>query len=114
MKDIACKNNHLILENGDLKLVDGKDRVLQQVTVGLKILKGDWYLDYRAGMDYINGLKAYPKILKAEIKKAMKEVVDVQNVRNYTFKKVGDVYKVEANIQISNKIYNLSEDYKIW
>lgn len=49
MKDIALKDGHLVLENGDLKLVDGIERVAQQVVVGLKILKGDWFLDYRAG-----------------------------------------------------------------
>lgn len=113
MKDIAYENNHLILENGDLKLVDGKDRVLQQVTVGLKILKGDWYLDYRAGIDYINGLKAYPKILKAEIKKAMKEVVDVQNVRSYIFKKVGDEYHVGANVIADNSVLRVDEVYRL-
>lgn len=113
MKDIALDKNHLILENGDLKLVDGKERVVQQVVVGLKILKGDWYLDYRAGIDYINGMKAYPTILKAEIKKSMKEVVDVQMVKDYIFKREGSHYRVSANILIRNQIYNLNEVYKI-
>lgn len=114
MKDIALQGNNIVMENGDLKLVDGKERVIQQVAVGLKIFKGEWYLDYRAGIDYINGLKAYPKILKAEIKKAMKEVVDVQNVKSYNFKRDGNFYKVTADIQINNQVYNISEVYKLW
>lgn len=113
MKDIALKDGHLVLENGDLKLVDGIERVAQQVVVGLKILKGDWFLDYRAGIDYINGLKAHPKILKSEIKKAMKEVVDVQEVRDYSFHKVGDEYHVGANVIADNSVFRVDEVYRL-
>lgn len=113
MKDIALKDGHLVLENGDLKLVDGIERVAQQVVVGLKILKGDWFLDYRAGIDYINGLKAYPKILKSEIKKAMEEVVDVQEVRDYSFHKVGDEYHVGANVIADNSVFRVDEVYRL-
>lgn len=113
MKDIALKDGHLVLENGDLKLVDGIERVAQQVVVGLKILKGDWFLDYRAGIDYINGLKAYPKILKSEIKKAIKEVVDVQEVRDYLFHKAGDEYHVGANVVAGNSVFRVDEVYRL-
>lgn len=113
MKDIALKDGHLVLENGDLKLVDGIERVAQQVVVGLKILKGDWFLDYRAGIDYINGLKAYPKILNSEIKKAILEVLGVDNVRDYKFKRVGDEYHTEATTLINNQTYKISEVFKL-
>lgn len=113
MKDIALKDNNLIFENGDLKLIDGKERVIQQIIVGLKILKGDWFLDYRAGIDYINGLKAYPKILKSEIKKAILEVQDVDNVREYTFIRKGDEYNVQATVLVDNQTYKISEVYKL-
>lgn len=113
MKDIALKDGHLVLENDDLKLVDGIERVAQQVVVGLKILKGDWFLDYRAGIDYINGLKAYPKILKSEIKKAIKEVVDVQEVRDYLFHKVGDEYHVGVNVVAGNSVLRVDEVYRL-
>lgn len=113
MKDIALKDGHLVLENGDLKLVDGIERVAQQVVVGLKILKGDWFLDYRAGIDYINGLKAYPKILKSEIKKAIKEVVGVQEVRDYLFHKVGDEYRVGVNVVAGNSVLRVDEVYRL-
>ena len=113
MKDIAYNGEHLIFENGDLALVDGADRVTQQVVTGLKILKGDWYLDYRKGIDYITGLKAYPKILKAEIKNAIMEVLGVDLVKDYLFKRVGDVYKVSATVLIDNEEYYLNEEYKL-
>lgn len=113
MKDIAIFGNNLLFENGDLKLADGKERVIQQILVGLKILKGDWYLDYRAGIDYINGLKAYPKILNSEIKKAILEVLGVDSVRDYKFKRVGDKYHIEATTLINNQTYKISEVFKL-
>lgn len=113
MKDIAYTGQILSFENGDLVIVDGRDRVMQQVITGLKILLGDWYLDYRKGIDYINGLKAYPKILKAQIKKAILEVNGVDGVRDYTFERVGDKFQVSATVLIENKEYYLNEEYSL-
>ena len=113
MKDIEYNGNNLIFEDGDLKLVDGKERVCQQVLTGLKILKGDWWLDYRKGIDYINGLKAYPRILKAEIKNAILEVVGVDLIKDYTFKRVVDEYNVSAKVLVDNQEYYLNEVYKL-
>jgi hypothetical protein len=113
MKDIAYTGQILSFENGDLVIVDGRDRVLQQVITGLKILLGDWYLDYRKGIDYINGLKAYPKILKAQIKKAILEVNGVDSVRDYTFERVGEKFRVSATVLIENKEYYLNEEYSL-
>lgn len=113
MKDIAYNGENLIFENGDLVLVNGADRVMQHVVTGLKIFKGDWFLDYRKGIDYVNGLKAYPRILKAEIKNAILEVDGVDNVKDYVFKRVGGVFKVSATVIIDNKEYYLNEEYKL-
>lgn len=112
MKDIKLTDD-LVFENGDLKLVDGADRVVQQIKVGLKILKGDWFLDYRKGIDYFNGMKKYENIMSAEIKKAIQEVVDVDSVKNYSFKKSIDKYNVVANVSINNRLYKISEVYTL-
>lgn len=112
MKDIKYDVD-LTFEDGDLVLVDGRDRVMQHVVTGLKILKGDWLLDYRKGINYFTGLKAYPKILKAEIKNAILEVDGVDMVRDYIFKRVGDVFKVSATVIINNTEFYLNEEYKL-
>lgn len=112
MKDIKYDVD-LVFEDGDLVLVDGRDRVMQHVVTGLKILKGDWLLDYRKGINYFTGLKAYPKILKAEIKNAILEVDGVQMVRDYIFKRVGDVFNVSATVIIDNTEFYLNEEYKL-
>lgn len=113
MKDLKNNGDNLVFENGDLALVDGKDRVQQQVIVGLKILKGDWYLDYRKGIDYINGLKAYPNLLKTEIKEAIKEVLDVENVLDYTFKRSGRNYDVSAKVLVNNEVFYVQGEYTL-
>ena len=113
MKDIAYNGSQLLFQHGDFIVVDGRDRVMQQVITGLKILLGDWFLDYRKGIDYINGLKAYPKILKAQIKKAILEVDGVDGVRDYVFERVVDKYKVSATVLIENKEYYLNEEYSL-
>lgn len=113
MKDIAYNNGHLIFENSDLVLVNGRERVMQHVITGLKIMLGDWFLDYRKGIDYINGLKAYPKILKAQIKRAILEVNGVDGVRDYEFKRTGDKYQVSATVLIENQEYYLNEEYSL-
>lgn len=113
MKDIAYSNGHLILKDGDFQLVEGKDRVIQHLFTGLKILKGDWFLDYRKGIDYFNNLKAFPKLLKAEIKDAIKEVYGVQSVRDYKFKQVGDKYQVSATVLVDNQEYYINEEYRL-
>lgn len=113
MKDIKNNEEHLVFENGDLALVDGKDRVIQQIKAGLKIFKGDWFLDYRKGIDYINGLKAYPNILKSEIKTAIQEVLDVDNVLDYTFKIDNQKYYVSARVLVNNETVYLNGEYTL-
>lgn len=113
MRDIEYNGYDLTFEDGDLVLVDGRDRVMQQVVTGLKILKGDWFIDYRKGINYFTGMKAYPKILKAEIKNAILEVLGVDMVRDYNFKKVVDIFNVSANVIIDNKEYYLNEEYRL-
>lgn len=113
MKDITYDGNNLIFKDGDLALVQGKDRVCQHVVTGLKILKGDWWLDFRKGIDYITGLKAFPRILKAEIKNAILEVLGVELVKDYEFKRVVDKYNVSATVLIDNEEFYINEEYKL-
>lgn len=97
MKDLKLTDdNRLSLVNGDLQTVDGVERIKQQINVGLKLLLGDWILDYRKGIDYISGLRAYPNILKAQIKSAIEEVWGVDRVLKFSFDDSEETYKVKA------------------
>ena len=112
MKDIAYKNGHLLLKDGDLSLVDGVERVVQQIKTGLKILRGDWFLDYRVGIDFFNNMKANHQLLKAEIKQAIKEVWGVQNIKDYKFKQVGGEYLSSATVLVDNREFYINEVYR--
>lgn len=113
MRDVEYNGQNLVIDDGDLALVEGDERVMQHVVTGLKILKGDWWLDFRKGIDYITGLKAFPRILKAEIKNAILEVQGVNYVKNYEFGRASDKYKVSATVSINNDEYYLNEEYKL-
>lgn len=101
--DVKIKDNHLVLEGGDLVLVDGTDRVIQHLSVGLRILLGDWVLDQTQGIDYFGGMRAYPEVLSAQIKNAINTVENVQTVLKYNFYiNEDDVYEVSATVKVGN------------
>ncbi len=97
MKDLKLTdNNRISFKNGDFVTVEGEERIKQQIKTGIKILLGDWILDYRKGVDIIGGLRAYPNILKAQIKSAIQEVFGVDRVLKFSFDDSTEVYKVKA------------------
>ena len=101
--DIKITNNHLLLEGGDLSLVNGTNRVIQHLSVGLRLLLGDWVLDRTQGIDYFGGMRAYPQILSAQIKNAINTVESVQTVLKYNFYIDNDnIFNVSATLKVGN------------
>lgn len=99
MKDLKLTdNNRIAFKNGDFETVEGEERIKQNIKVGIKILPADWILDYRKGVDIIGGLRAYPNILKAQIKSAIQEVWGVDRVLKYLFDDSTEVYKVKGYV----------------
>lgn len=99
MKDLKLTdNNRISFKNGDFETVEGENRIKQHIKTGIKILLGDWILDYRKGVDIIGGLRAYPDILKAQIKSAINEVFGVDRVLKFSFDDSEEVYKVKATV----------------
>lgn len=90
------------MKNGDFETIEGQPRLLQHIKVGLKILKGDWVLDYRQGVDYIGGLRAFSNKLKADIKNAIQTVWGVDKVLKYNFNDENEVYKVSGSVLSGN------------
>ena len=94
---------HLLLNQGDLDLIKGIDCVVQQIDVGLHLLKGDWVLDSTAGVDYFGGMRAYPEILNAQIKKAINTVENVDTVLKYNFIESNEnIYNVSGTVKVGN------------
>lgn len=106
MRDLKITDdNRISFKNGDFELIDGENRMKQQIQVGLKILKNDWILDWRKGINYIGGLRAYPDILKAQIKSAIQEVSGVDRVLKYEFDDTTEVYKVKCTVLSNGQEY---------
>lgn len=104
MKDIKLTKNDIKLVDGDLPLVEGLDRTLQHIDTGLFIMLGDWILDYTQGIDYINGLKAYPEIMRSQIKNAIKSVEGVDTVLKFKMERKSESqkYMVTATVKCGN------------
>lgn len=45
-------NGDLLVERGDLALVDGLDAIAQHVAIRLQFFQGEWFLDQRVGIPY--------------------------------------------------------------
>lgn len=109
--DIKIENNHLVLEDGDLVLSQGINRIIQQIRVGLLLLLGDWVLNTDEGIDYFGGMRAYPEILSAQIKHAINTVDGVDTVLKYNFYQDNDnIIHVSATVKIGNSEIPINED----
>lgn len=112
MKDLrVTDNNRISIKNGDFKMVEEENRLKQHIKTGLKILPQDWILDYRKGIDYIGGLRAYPNILKAQIKNAIQEVFGVDRVLNYEFDDSEETIKVSGTALSGNNAISFEGEF---
>ena len=111
MKDIKLTdNNDIELLDGDIPLIDGNERVIQQIKTGLFILPFTWILDYRVGVDYISGLREYPRIMFAQVKNAIKRVWGVDNVLKFQANIDREqIYYISANVKIGNSEIPINE-----
>lgn len=111
MKDLKIKDNAIDFENGDWVLVGGIDRVVQHIRTALRMLKGDWLLNYRKGINFFDNLKDMDDAtLKAEIKTAVREVYGVENIKKFNFKREKQKIKVFILPQIDGEERTVTED----
>ena len=101
----------LLLENGDLVLVRDLNRIKQHIITGLYLLAGDWVLDNSQGVSYWTGMRAYPEILSAQIKRAINTVDGVDTVLKYNFRITEDnTYLITATVKVGNSEIMINED----
>ena len=76
-------------DNGDLTLVDGVERIVQQSKIRLRTFRGEWFADERVGMPYyqrILGVKPLRKaVVVADIRAAELGVSGVRDVYDIVF-----------------------------
>lgn len=108
--DIKITNGHLSLENGDLPLVRGINRIKQHIITGLYLLIGDWVLDKSQGIAYFTGMRAYPEILSAQIKRAINTVDGVDTVLKYSFNITeNNIFEIACTIKVGNTEITINE-----
>lgn len=101
----------LLLENGDLVLVRDLNRIKQHIITGLYLLVGDWVLDNSQGVSYWTGMRAYPEILSAQIKRAINSVDGVDTVLKYNFYiDDNEIFHVTATVKVGNSEIAINED----
>lgn len=101
----------LLLENGDLVLVRDLNRIKQHILTGLYLLAGDWVLDNSQGVSYWTGMRAYPEILSAQIKRAINTVDGVDTVLKYNFYiDDNEIFHVTATVKVGNSEIAINED----
>lgn len=103
--------NRLLLDNGDLSLVMDINRIKQHIISGLYLLIGDWVLDQGQGVSYFTGMRAYPEILSAQIKRAINTVDGVDTVLKYNFRITEDnTYLITATVKVGNSEISINEE----
>jgi hypothetical protein len=72
---------------GDLELVSGADAIVQSVRIRLQFFKGEWFLDWNAGIPYFQSVFAKisnPQLLQDIFRKAILETVGINAIQNLT------------------------------
>lgn len=112
--DIKIENGHLNLEDGDLVLVRGVNRIIQHIRTGLYILVGDWQLDSSIGISYFTGMRAYPEILSAQIKRSINIVDGVDTVLKYNFyQDENNIINVSSSVKVGNSEIAVNEQLNL-
>lgn len=84
MIDIKLSATHdLMIRDGDIELIGGADRVAQEIKITLLTWLGEWFLDQRVGVPYLeNVLVKNPDMnyIRAILRKKVANVDGVKNV----------------------------------
>lgn len=85
MLDIRLNTDHdLEITSLDLSLVDGADRVRQQLRIKLKLWKGEWFLDTEFGTPYLQSILGKQLTLSGALAALRTSILEVEGVRQIT------------------------------
>lgn len=88
MKDLALNplTHDLDFSSGDLYFVDGDDYLVQKLRVRLQFLKGEWFLDQRVGIPYLQELlkkNPDPAIVRSVFRQAILSAPGIASLENF-------------------------------
>lgn len=102
MKDIALDptTGDLLLEHFDLKLVDGRDQIAQNLAIRLRFILGEWFLDINAGVPYYDDffIKAPNQIrIESLLKEEILDTPGIDQILSFT-----------SNFDAQKRIYSVT------
>lgn len=80
-------SNELVIENGDLVLVDGVDAITQHLQIALRTWKGEWFLNRDEGVPYLGRIYGKParrELITATLRKAIMAVPGVSRIVSFS------------------------------
>jgi hypothetical protein len=53
MKSFALKDGDIVIENGELVMVEEQEETVQSIQIGIGTHKGEWFLDLEEGINFL-------------------------------------------------------------
>lgn len=78
----------LKITNSDLVIVQGAERVRQNIEIKLKLWRGEWFLDTEFGTPYLQSILGKQITLNgavSAIKQSILEVADVNSITDFSY-----------------------------
>lgn len=78
----------LKIVNNDLQIVQGAERVRQQLAIKLKLWREEWFLDTEFGTPYLQSILGKQLTINGAVvalQKAILEVADVNKITSFTY-----------------------------
>jgi hypothetical protein len=104
MIDFALNNFDLAIQNNDLIMIDGAERVRQHLQIKLRLWAGEWFLDTEFGTPYLTDILGKQISLGASVAALKKSILEVDGVQtitrfDYTFNRSARNLDVDFDVQ---------------
>lgn len=92
------KDNNIIVENGQIQIIDGIDSVRQRVSNAILMNKGDNLIDVNEGI-YFVGRQITKQMFLADEQEIIMSVPDVERIYGMDIKKDGNVLNFDIDVE---------------
>lgn len=108
--DIAlnAKTHDIVVDSGNLLLIDNRERIAQQAKIRLWRWRGEWFLDSRDGLPYRESILVKTPNLKHIRQLIISELKGVEGVTNATAK-----LSYDPQYRTLSVAFELTTDYGI-
>ena len=87
MMDLLLTNRDIVIANGDIQLCsDDKEATAQAVTIRLKTMAGEWFLDSTRGLPYLTevfGHKRSERFMRHLVVPEIESVSGIKSISNF-------------------------------